>query len=70
MKRKYYDNASKFRFKMEMNMSNNEGKDRKRTVYTRQIDVRLKSGADRNKIFKRIDEEWTCVYRIFSRENF
>ena len=70
MKRRDYDNTAKVRFKMELTMRNNEGKDRKRTVHTKQIDVRLKNGADRNKYFKRIDEEWTGVYRIFSSENF
>ena len=57
MKRRYYDTTAKFRFKMELTMRNNEGKDRKITVHTKHIDVGVKSGADRNKIFKRIDEE-------------
>ena len=29
----------------------------------------MKSGADRNKFFKRINEEWTGVYRRFISEN-
>ena len=66
MKRRDYDNAAKVRFKMKLTMRNTEGKDRKRKVHTRPIDVRLKSGADRNKFFKRIDEEWTGVYRKFT----
>ena len=30
----------------------------------------MKSGAERNNFFKRIDEEWTGVYKRFSSENF
>ena len=50
-------------------MRNQEQKEVERTVHTRQFDVRLKSGAERNKFFKIIDEEWTRVYRRFTSEN-
>ena len=70
MKRRDYDTTAKFRFKIEMTMRNNDKKDRKRTVHTRQIDVRMKSGADRNKFFKIIDEEWTGDYMRFRVKTF
>ena len=54
---------------MKLTMKNAELGDRKRTVHTRPIHVRLKSGAYRNKFFKRIDEEWKGFYRIFAIEN-
>ena len=69
LKRKDYDTVAKVRFKMELKMRNQEQKERERTVHTKQFDIRLKSGADRNKFFKRIDEEWTGVYRRFISEN-
>ena len=69
LKRKDYDTVAKVRFKMELTMRNQEQKERERTVHTKQFDVRLKSGKDRNKFFKRIYEEWTVVYRIFVSEN-
>ena len=70
MKRRDYDTIAKVRFKMELKLHNQEEKEREREVHTKQFDVRLKSGAERNKFFKKIDEEWTGVYRRFSSRNF
>ena len=50
-------------------MRNQEEKGGERTVHTKQFKVRLKSGAERNKFFKKIDDEWTGVYRRFISEN-
>jgi len=53
-----------------LKLHNQEGKEAEREVHTKQFDVGLKSGAERNKFFKKIDEEWTGVYRRFTSENF
>jgi hypothetical protein len=70
MKRRDYDAIAKVRLKMELKMRNQEEKERERTVHTKQFDVRLKSGVERNNFFKKIDEEWYGVYRRFTSENF
>ena len=58
------------RFKMKVKMRNQEGKEVEREVHTKLIKVRLNSGAEMNKFFKRIDEECTIVFRRVTSENF
>ena len=70
LKRRDYDTIAKVRFKMKLKLHNQEGKETEREVHTKQFDVRLKSGAERNKFFNKIDEEWTGVYRRFTSESF
>ena len=56
---------------MEVKLHNWEGnKEAEREVHTKQFDVRLKSGAERNNLFNKINEEWSGLYRIFTSENF
>ena len=69
MRMRNYDTDAKERFIMILKMKNNEGEERIRNVRTKPIDVRIKSGKDRDKFFKRIDDEWSGVYRRFTTEN-
>ena len=61
LKRRDYDVTPDVRFKMKLKLRNQEEKGREREVHTKQFKVQLKSGAERNKFFKKIDDEWSGV---------
>ena len=68
LRRRDYDIQSKIIFRMEATMKDTEGeKSVNREVHTRPIMVRLKSGADRNRFFQQVEEQWEQTYNKFSK---
>ena len=68
LRRRNYDIQSKIIFRMEATMKDTEWeKSVNRQVHTRPIMVRLKSGADRNRFFQQVEEQWEQTYNKFSK---
>ena len=60
-----YDFSCDVRLKVNLDMKNNEGEIKHFKPQTKKIKIQLKNGADRERLFKKIEEEWNGVYNKF-----
>ena len=60
-----YDFPCNVRLGVNLDMKNNEGEIKHFKPHTKRIKIQLKNGADRERLFKKIEEEWNGVYNKF-----
>jgi hypothetical protein len=61
------DIEAETRLTLILTMTNSEGEHKERKIHTRLVPIRLRSGADRNRFFQTVEDEWVGVYNKYAK---